>query len=154
MAEDMTREERVQRLAARNARASEEFRANGGVTKRYGRSLIIMHTIGAKTGLEREVPVVARPEEGGWVVLAAVQGAPNNPDWYYNLLANPEILIEHPGDSGIETSMVRVHVVPPDEWEAEFEAVCAVTPSFREMQAKTTRRIPILHLRRLGPATA
>jgi deazaflavin-dependent oxidoreductase (nitroreductase family) len=154
MAEDMTREERVQKLAVRNARAREEFRANGGVTERYGKSLIIMHTLGAKTGLEREIPVVARPEDGGWVVLAAVQGAPNNPDWYYNLVANPEILVEHPGASGVETSHVRVDVVPPEKWEAEFEAVCAVSPAFREMQARTTRRIPILHLRRLGPGTA
>jgi len=152
MAEEMTRDERVQKLAARNARASEEFRANAGMTERYGKNLIIMHTIGAKTGLVREIPVVARAEEGGWVVLAAVQGAPNNPDWYHNLVANPEILVEHPGETDVETSRVRVDVVPPDEWEAEFEEVCAASPAFREMQAKTVRRIPILHLRRLGPA--
>lgn len=150
----MSREERVQRLAARNAKVVEAFRANGGDVdiRGYGRNLILMHTIGARTGKLRLTPVFALPDDDGWTVLAAVQGAPSNPDWYHNLVANPEIDVEYPGESGVETVRARVREVPEAEWEAALAAVSERAPSFGELQQKTARRIPIFQLRRIGTA--
>lgn len=150
----MKRQERVQKLAARNAEVIDAFRANGGDVdiRGYGRNLVIMHTIGAKSGQLRPTPVFALSEGDGWIVLAAVGGWPTNPDWYHNLVANPEIDVEYPGVSDVETTRVRVHEATDEEWEAEFPEVAKRFPGLEDMQEKTARRIPILHLRRIGSA--
>ena len=80
-----------------NKAVIEEFRANGGKVAQFGDSpVVILHTIGAKSGELREIPLVALVgDDGGLTVFASKAGAPTNPDWYYNLKANPDITVEY-----------------------------------------------------------
>jgi deazaflavin-dependent oxidoreductase (nitroreductase family) len=79
-----------------NNKVIAEFRANGGqVGGQYdGRSLLLLHTTGARTGAERVTPLSYFRDGDRLVVLAARAGAPNHPDWYHNLLAHPQVTVE------------------------------------------------------------
>src|SRR5512138_1605054 len=79
-----------------NQRIIGEFRENEGkVGGRFeGRTLLLMHTRGAKSGEERINPLAYVRDDGRYVVIASKGGAPTNPDWYYNLVANPLVIVE------------------------------------------------------------
>src|SRR5262249_29500297 len=79
-----------------NTKIIEEFRNNEGrVGGRFrGAQMVILHTTGAKTGKERENPLVYLPDGKRILVFASKGGAPTNPDWYHNLLANPDVKVE------------------------------------------------------------
>lgn len=80
-----------------NAQVIAEFRANGGKVAQFGDNpLVILHTIGAKSGEVREIPLVVLKQDGQMTVFASKGGAPTHPDWYYNLKANPTIEVETP----------------------------------------------------------
>ena len=85
-----------------------EFRANAGKVGGpfAGAPLLLLHTKGAKTGLERVSPVMYRAVPDGWAVFASKAGAPTNPDWYHNLLADPRASIE----VGTDTVQVKARV--------------------------------------------
>ncbi len=125
----------------------DEFRASAGtVTARgYGRNLVLVHNIGAKTGEERIAPVLAvRESPDAWIIAAAKGGAPENPAWYHNLRAHPDVDIEAPDEGSIP-----VHV--EELAGAARERAMALFASFGgldDVQAKTTRAIPILRLSR------
>jgi len=130
-----------------NAKIIEEFRANEGKVggQFEGAPMIIMHTIGAKSGAERLTPVVYFPQaDGEMVVIASKAGAPTNPDWYHNIKANPHFDAE----VGTETFPVRAVELTGDEREPVWSAVVAAMPGFGEYQTKTTRVIPVLKLTR------
>ena len=82
-----------------------EFRANGGkVGGRFaGTPVLLLHTTGARSGQPRVNPVVYTTDGGRLVIVASKGGAPTNPDWYYNLVANPVVTVE----VGIEQFQVR-----------------------------------------------
>jgi deazaflavin-dependent oxidoreductase (nitroreductase family) len=92
----------------RNKHIIDEFRANEGrVGGRFeGRTLLLLHNKGAKSGEERINPVAYVRDGERFVVIASKGGAPTNPNWYYNLLANPQVTIE----VGTETFNVCVHL--------------------------------------------
>ena len=73
-----------------------EFRANEGVVggRFEGKTLLLLHTTGAKTGKERVNPVAYVRDGEKYVVIASKGGAPTNPDWYYNILAHPHLTVE------------------------------------------------------------
>lgn len=130
-----------------NKQIIEEFRANGGkVGGRFeGAPMIIMHTIGAKSGKERETPVVYFPQDdGSMVVIASKAGAPTNPDWYHNIKANPRFDAE----VGTETFPVEGAELTGTEREATWKRVVDAMPGFGEYQTKTTRVIPVVRLTR------
>ena len=78
-----------------NSQITEEFRANGGKVAQFGDApMIILNTIGAKSGKLRETPLVVLIEDDGTYVFASKAGGPTHPDWYHNLKANPEITVE------------------------------------------------------------
>src|SRR5687767_1278791 len=79
----------------------EEFRATGGkVRGRFAnRPLMLLTTTGAKTGLPRTTPLVYTTDGDRVVVIASKGGAPTNPDWYHNLVANPIVTVELPGET-------------------------------------------------------
>ena len=79
-----------------NEKIIDEFRANAGVVggQFEGSSLLLLTTKGAKTGQMRTNPLAYVDDGDKWVVFASFAGAPNNPPWYYNLLANPEVRVE------------------------------------------------------------
>ena len=79
-----------------NNKIIEEFRANKGKVGGpfEGAPLLLLHTVGARTGQERVNPMMYMPVDGGYAVFASKGGAPTNPDWYHNLLAHPKVTAE------------------------------------------------------------
>lgn len=123
-----------------------EFRENGGRTKMFGDGLLLLHTIGAKSGAEHLVPTAGIPVDGVTVLVASKGGAPDNPSWYYNLRANPEIEVERHGADGVETVRVRATEVTGADRDELFAKVAAIAPGFGDYQTKTTRVIPLFTL--------
>jgi deazaflavin-dependent oxidoreductase (nitroreductase family) len=126
----------------------EEFRANDGkVTGVFaGRPLLLLTTTGAKSGQPRVSPLVYTTDGDRIVIIASKGGAPTNPDWYHNVLANPVVTVELPG----ETFQARATVIEGAERTRLYDAQAALMPGFAEYQQKTTRQIPVIVLERIG----
>ncbi len=127
----------------RNHRVVEEFRANGGKVQGW-LPLILLTTKGAKSGIERVYPLMAVPYEGQYLAVASKGGAPENPAWYYNLLAHPHVTIE----VGQETFAATARLLTGEERTPAFAQAIAVFPPYREYQQKTARQIPVFLLER------
>ncbi len=125
-----------------------EFRANNGiVTGTFaGRPLLLLTTTGAKSGQQRTTPLVYTKDGDNLVIIASKGGAPTNPAWYHNLLANPIATVELPG----ETFQARARVAEGEERDRLYNAQAALMPAFAEYQQKTTRQIPVIVLERIG----
>ena len=134
-----------------NRRVIETFRANGGeVGGPYaGSTLLLLTSIGARSGRPHTTPLVYLADGERLVVFGTKGGAPTNPDWYYNLRANPDAAIE----VGTETIRVRATIASGEERERLFAAQAERRPHFAEYAAKTRREIPVVVLERLGPVT-
>ena len=125
----------------------DEFRANEGRVGGYfeGASMLLLHSTGARTGRTWVRPLVPLPDGDRYVIFATKGGAPTNPDWYYNLLANPDAQIE----VGTETIPVRATEIQDDEErETLYARQVERRPGFAEYPKKSGRRIPILALDR------
>ncbi|MEZ5237439.1 MAG: nitroreductase family deazaflavin-dependent oxidoreductase [Microthrixaceae bacterium] len=127
-----------------NARIIEEFRANQGrVGGQFeGAPLLLLHSTGAKSGKERVNPMMYQDLGGSYAVFASKAGAPTNPDWYHNLVANPEASIE----VGTDTIEVRARVAEGAERDTIWEAQKQHYPAFAEYEAGTSRKIPVVVL--------
>jgi deazaflavin-dependent oxidoreductase (nitroreductase family) len=135
-------------MAGFNDALIEEFRNSGGkVTGPFANApLLLLTTTGARSGRRYTTPVVYTTDDDRFVVIASKGGAPHNPDWYHNLVANPTATIEIPG----ETLDVRATEAEGEERERLYERQAEVMPGFSEYQRKTTRRIPVLVLERVA----
>ncbi len=131
-----------------NTKVIEEFRANGGKVggQFEGAPLLLLHTTGAKSGLERVSPMMYRQEDGRLFVFASKAGADTDPDWYRNLQKTPVVTVE----LGTETFGATASTLPEDERARVYANQAAVFPGFGEYQAKTTRVIPVVELIREG----
>ena len=97
-----------------NDKVIEELRANGGTAPSMGgATLLILHTIGAKSGQERLSPLLYRERGDDLVIFASYAGRPH-PAWFHNLVANPDVTVEVGG----ETRSLRARVAGPDERDA------------------------------------
>ena len=126
-----------------------EFREGNGTAGRFGRSLVIMHTIGAKSGEERLVPVAGFRTDDGWMVVASAAGSPKHPKWYHNLVKHPEFDVEFAAEGdGIDTAKVRATEITDDaEYDDAWTTVTTTMPGFLEYPKTTQgRRMPIIHL--------
>ena len=128
-----------------NQQIIDEFRANGGTveTMGFGRGLVLVHNVGARSGVERINPVAnIREADGSRLIAASAAGAPQHPAWYHNLLAHPDVTIETP--EGIE----QVHVTDLEgaERDAAWERFKAMSDGFAAYEKKTDRVIPVLRL--------
>jgi deazaflavin-dependent oxidoreductase (nitroreductase family) len=132
-----------------NARIIEEFRANGGKVGGgfAGAPMLLLHTTGARTGVERVNPLVHQRDGDNLVVFASKAGAPTHPDWYHNLLADPDVTAE----VGTETLVLRARVAEGEERERLWSRQMELMPGFADYQAKTTRRIPVVVLEPVAP---
>lgn len=130
-----------------NQQIIDEFRANGGKVAMFGDApLVILHTIGAKSGAVREIPLVALVEGDARYVFASKGGAPTNPDWYHNLVATPEIDVEAPG----ETYRARLVEMPVEEGQAALRRQAALMPQFAEYITNAAPRvIPVFAIERV-----
>jgi deazaflavin-dependent oxidoreductase (nitroreductase family) len=127
---------------AYNAATAAEFRANAGqVTGDFaGRTVLLLTTTGAKSGLERTSPLIYTMDGDRYVVTAADGGSPKHPSWYYNLKANPIVTLE------VGAERFEADAIEPTGAERErlFAERCAATPRFAHYQEMTTRQIPII----------
>ena len=131
-----------------NARIIEEFRTNEGKVGGpfEGAPILLLHHRGAKTGTERVNPVMYQPVGNDLAIFASKGGSPTNPDWYTNLIAYPDTVVE----IGSGTLAVHARVAGDDEREDIWERQKAVFPGFAEYEAKTERKIPVVILERRG----
>jgi deazaflavin-dependent oxidoreductase (nitroreductase family) len=131
-----------------NSKIIAEFRANGGKVggQFEGAPLLLLHTTGARTGQERVHPVMYQAVGDAFAVFASKAGAPSNPDWYYNLLANPQVRAE----VGTETLDLTAQVADPDTRERIWAAQKSAYPGFADYERKTTRQIPVVILARVS----
>jgi deazaflavin-dependent oxidoreductase (nitroreductase family) len=129
-----------------NAGIIEEFRSNQGKVggSFEGSPMLLLHTKGAKSGRERVNPMMYLDLDGGRYVFASKAGADTNPDWYHNLVAHPEVTVEV-GTGTYQATAVPVTGADRDRIYAEQ---ARQYPGFAEYQAKTTRVIPVVELRR------
>jgi len=127
-----------------NANVIEEFRSNGGKVGGpfEGAPLLLLHTVGARSGKERVNPLMYQQRGKDYVIFASKGGAPSNPDWYYNLLENPEASIE----VGNATQSVRAHVADDEEREPLWTKQKQDYPGFADYERKTNRQIPVIIL--------
>ena len=128
-----------------------EFRANGGKVggQFAGAPLLLLHSVGAKSGKTRVTPLMYQDLGHGRVaVFASKGGAPTNPDWYHNLVANPRATVE----IGAETFDVVASVARGEERLRVFTAQKQRYPNFAEYERKTKREIPVIILERDGAA--
>jgi deazaflavin-dependent oxidoreductase (nitroreductase family) len=124
----------------------EEFRAARGEADGpfAHRPLLLLTTMGAKTGLTRTTPMMYIPDGERLLVIASNIGAPTHPDWYRNLVAHPDVTIE----VGSETFDASAVVLQGAERERVWASIVERYPFFAEHQAKTTRQIPVVALER------
>ena len=135
-----------------NSKVIDEFRANagkvGGVFQ--GATILLLHSKGAKSQRERINPLAYVRDGGRFVVIASKGGAPTNPDWYHNVVANPELTVE------VGTEAFRVHATISEEPERTrlYNKMVEVQPAsvsktFDEYRRKVKRKIPVIVLTRM-----
>jgi deazaflavin-dependent oxidoreductase (nitroreductase family) len=126
----------------------DEFRANDGkVTGVFAEApLVLITSIGAKSGKERVNPLVYTRDGDRVVIIASKGGDPRHPDWFFNITANPEVTVELPGD----TYRARATVVEGAERDRLYRAQADLMPNFDEYAAATDRVIPVVVLDRIA----
>ena len=101
-----------------------------------------MNTTGRRSGQDHITPMRCLPEGDHWYVFGSAHGSERHPDWYLNLVANPDVVIE----VGAETVPVRATVLAGEERDDIFNRQISRFPSFGELQARLDREIPVVRL--------
>jgi deazaflavin-dependent oxidoreductase (nitroreductase family) len=128
-----------------NAKIIAEFRANDGKVGGpfEGANILLLHHTGARTGTERISPLAYQRVGESYAIFGSKAGAPDNPAWYHNLLANPTASIE----VGTETVSVTARVAEPTEREVLWERQKQLSPGFAAYEEKAApRTIPVVVL--------
>jgi deazaflavin-dependent oxidoreductase (nitroreductase family) len=128
-----------------NTKTIDEFRTTGGKVggNFAGAPLLLLHTTGAKTGKERVNPMMYQDlGNGRLAVFASKAGMPTNPDWYHNLVADPEVTAE----IGTETRRFRAHTATSEERAPIWTKQKTDYPGFADYESKTDREIPVVIL--------
>jgi len=142
--EDTAKEEAAKASSDWNKGIIEEFHANGGKVGGpfEGSTLLLLHTNGAKSHAHRINPVVYLSLDDKIYVFASKAGADTNPDWFHNLVAEPNVTVE----IGSEKFQATAKTLPSDERDRVYAIQANRLPNFAEYQAKTTRIIPVVEL--------
>lgn len=109
-----------------------------------GRPVVLLTMTGRRSGDTLKVPLMRVEHEGSWAAVASKGGAPDHPQWYYNLQAQPDITVQ----DGTETTEVRAREIDGDERAQWWERCVAAFPPYAEYQQKTDRKIPVFVLER------
>src|SRR5665213_316437 len=127
-----------------NQKIIEEFRARAGKVggQFEGAPVLLLHTTGAKSGLERVNPMMYQRVGDAFAVFASKAGAPTNPDWFHNLVAHPEVTAE----LGVENVPMVARVADKTERDEIWECQKEQFPNFAEYEEKTDRVIPVVLL--------
>jgi deazaflavin-dependent oxidoreductase (nitroreductase family) len=129
-----------------NTNIIEEFRSNAGKVGGpfEGAPLLLLHSVGARSGAERVNPLMYLPDGERLIVFASKGGAPTNPDWFHNLVANPDTEVE----VGEDRFPVRARVAEGAERDELFAEQARRYPQFQGYQDKVERTIPVVILDR------
>lgn len=127
-------------MKAHNRKLIEEFRAAGRALE--GRQLLLLTTTGAKTGKRHTTPMMFVPDGDRLLVFASNNAAPREPDWYRNLVADPEVTVEAAGEKYDATAVVTTGA----ERDRLFARTVEKYPFFAEHQARISRIIPVVAL--------
>lgn len=134
-------------MNAFNNQVVEEFRSKDGVVGGMfeGKNVLLLTTIGAKSGAERLSPLVYTRDGDNLVIAASMGGAPKNPAWFHNLVANPKVTVEV-GSERFEATAVVIE--DRAERDRLYAGMVAHSEGFADYETKTTRVIPIVVLER------
>lgn len=125
----------------------ERYEATGGAEGyhwRNGTTILLLHTRGRRSGKEYISPLIFREYEGKYLIVASKGGAPEPPDWYLNLEADPEVTVQIKD----ETFTAKARTADPEEKPAMWQHMVEVWPDYDEYQKKTDREIPVVVLER------
>jgi deazaflavin-dependent oxidoreductase (nitroreductase family) len=120
------------------------YERSGGLegTDNRGVPVIVLTSVGARTGKLRKTPLMRVEHDGEYAVVASLGGAPKHPVWYYNLTANPHVELQ---DGPIKKDY-QAREVHEQEYTVWLERAVAAWPDYAEYQEKTTRTMPIFVL--------
>ena len=107
-----------------------------------GKPVILLTSVGAKSGKIRKTPLMRVEHDGEYAVIASLGGAPTHPVWYYNLAANPHVELQ----DGAVKKDYQAREVSGTERDAWWERAVAAWPDYASYQTKTTRKIPVFVL--------
>ncbi len=137
MADMLFGQEHVERYQATDGAVGHEWQ---------GTTVLLLTTTGRRTGKPYTTPLIYQKDDGGNpIVVASRGGSPKHPDWYENLVANPEVRVQIHG----EKFTARARTAGPDEKPALWKKMAATWPAFDEYQTKTNREIPVVILERV-----
>lgn len=123
---------------------AELYERSGGIkgTTLNGLPVVVVTSVGAKTGKLRKTPLMRVEHEGEYAVVASRGGAPQHPVWYYNLVASPHVELQ---DGPVKRDYLAREVTGEEkaQW---WERAVAAYPPYADYQAKTTREIPVFVL--------
>ena len=127
-----------------NTQIIEEFRANAGQVggNFAGAPLLLLHSTGAKSGQERVHPMMYLADGDRFLVFASKAGAPSNPDWYHNIKANPNVVIEVGG----RTVVAEAVELTGAERDEKYRKQAELYPGFAAYEQQTDRVIPVVAL--------
>ena len=127
-----------------NTKIIDEFRTNEGKVGGTfdGWPLLLLHTVGARSGRPRVNPLAYQDVDGGYAVFASKGGAPSHPDWYHNVVAGPEVEVE----VGNERLEMTARVAGDEERKPIWTKQKAAYPQFAAYEATTDRQIPVVIL--------
>jgi deazaflavin-dependent oxidoreductase (nitroreductase family) len=131
-----------------NKKVIAEFRSNAGKVGGHftGKTLLLLHTTGAKSGKEFVNPVAyVRTEQNDFAIIASNSGLENHPSWYHNLLAHPQVEIE----VGSERLSVIAKAAEEPEYSYLYDKMVEMMPVFGKYQEQATRKIPVVVLQKV-----
>jgi len=129
-------------VQAINRRVIEQFRAGGEIEGMHRERLLLLTTVGAKSGQRRTTPMMFHPDGDRLLVIASNIGAPKHPDWYLNLVKTPRVTVE----VGDETYEAVATPAAGEERDRLWAMIKENYPFFAEHEQKTTREIPVVIL--------
>jgi len=119
------------------------YRLLGDRMKVQGRPLVLLTTVGAKTGKVRHTMLGRFEDRDGWLVVASAAGSARHPAWYFNLARNPDkVWVEIRG----KQTRVRPESLKGEEREAAYARIAALAPGYKGYLEKTDRQIPVVRL--------
>lgn len=122
----------------------QEYEVSGGTsgTTMRGMPVIILTSLGAKSGKLRKVPLMRVEHDGEYAAVASLGGAPKNPVWYFNVVAHPQVEVR----DGTHVKDMTAREVTGEEKQVWWERCVAAFPDYADYQAKTERAIPVFVL--------
>jgi deazaflavin-dependent oxidoreductase (nitroreductase family) len=134
-------------LKTTNRRVIQQFRAGGEIPGMHRERLVLLTTVGAKSGRRHTTPMMFHRDGDRILVMASNSGDPRIPDWYRNAVANPEVKVE----VGDETYEAAATPLEGDEYKRTWATITKLYPFFAAHRKSAGRPIPIVALERRAP---